>query len=105
MTKQEIPGTKIMNKEHRPGAALCAAVAEELQVAKQQLEELAAVVIADERFILQYLDQLQSFDMIVQHIDESATLLSQYAKGREIECAVNGVRLTSVQERLRAALA
>ena len=88
----------------RPQAALFAAVAQEMRVARGLLEELAAVLIADERFVADYLDELQAFDLIVQHVDESATLLERIARGQATAEAIEGVRLTVIQQRLRAAL-
>lgn len=84
--------------------ALCAAVAHEMRVTRGLLEELAAVLIADERFVLDYLDQFQAFDLIVQHVDESAALLDRVAHGQNPAAAIDGVRLAVVQQRLRAAL-
>ena len=88
-----------------PCAALCGAIAQEMRVARGLLEELAAVLVADERFVMDYLDKLQAFDLIAQQMDEGATLLDRVAAGESIDEAVECVRLTSVQERLRAALA
>jgi len=88
----------------RPHAALFAAVAQEMRVARGLLEELATVLIADERFVSEYLDQLQAFDLIVQHVDENATLLERIARGQAPVEAIDGVRLTAIQQRLRAAL-
>lgn len=85
-------------------AALCAAVAQELRETRQLVEELASVLVADERFVLDYLDQLQAFDLIVQHVDEAATLLDRVAGGTHPADAVGGVRLAAVQQRLLAAL-
>ena len=94
----------MMSEVSRSHAALFAAVAHEMRVARGLLEELAAVLIADERFVSQYLDQLQAFDLIVQHVDENATLLDRIARGLHPAEAINGVRLTAIQQRLRAAL-
>ncbi|NWK98923.1 hypothetical protein DM806_25315 [Sphingobium lactosutens] len=94
----------------RPGdmtrdVALCAALAQEMRVTRGLVEELAAVLVADERFAMDYLDQLQAFDLIVQHVDESAILLDRVATGQDLDSAVDGVRLAVVQQRLRSALA
>ena len=88
----------------RPHAALFAAVAQEMRVARGLLEDLAAVLVADERFVRDYIDQLQAFDLIAQHVDENATLLERIAGGQRPAEAVDGVRLTAIQQRLRAAL-
>lgn len=85
-------------------AALCAAVAQELRETRRLVEELAGVLVADERFVLDYLDQLQAFDLIVQHVDESATLLDRVANGAHPAEAIGSVRLAAVQQRLLAAL-
>ncbi|MDF0542510.1 hypothetical protein PX699_09170 [Sphingobium sp. H39-3-25] len=87
------------------GASLCAAVAIELRTARDLLEQLAAVLVADERFVVEYIDQFQAFDLIVQHVDETATLLERLTLGHCVDEAIGGVRLTTVQDRLRAAIA
>lgn len=46
----------VTSEMSRPQAALFAAVAQEMRVARGLLEELAAVLIADERFVAEYLD-------------------------------------------------
>ena len=97
-------GGILMSNGDGPHAALCAAVAQEMRVARGLLEELATVLIADERFVSEYLDQLQAFDLIVQHVDENATLLERIARGQAPVEAIDGVRLTAIQQRLRAAL-
>lgn len=84
--------------------ALCAAVAGEMREARRLVEELAAVLVADERFVMDYMDQLQAFDLIVQYIDESATLLDRVAHGQDMRMAIDAVRLAAVQQRLRAAI-
>lgn len=93
------------SQQAHSAASLCAAVAQEMRVARQLLEELAGVLCADERFVLEYIDQFQAFDLIMQHVDESATLLERFAGGQCIDQAIDAVRLTAVQDRLRATLA
>lgn len=78
------------------------AIAEELRIARELLEELAGVLIGDERFITEYIDQLQAFDLIAQHIDESASLLNRVAAGQDFSDSLDQVRLHVMQERLRA---
>lgn len=95
---------EMMMEMDRPGAALCTAIAEELRITRGLLEELATVLVADERFVTDYLDQFQAFDLIVQHVDESATLLDRVAEGQGVGPAIDNVRLAVVQQRLRAAL-
>ncbi|HSX55625.1 MAG TPA: hypothetical protein VLG14_10025 [Sphingomonas sp.] len=97
-------GGILMSNGDGPHAALCAAVAQEMRVARGLLEDLAAVLVADERFVRDYIDQLQAFDLIAQHVDENATLLERIAGGQRPAEAVDGVRLTAIQQRLRAAL-
>lgn len=84
--------------------ALCAAIAQEMRVTRKLVDDLAAVLVADERFIADYLDQFQAFDLIAQLIDEGAALLDQVAQGQDPRTAVDRVRLTAMQQRLRAAL-
>lgn len=86
------------------GAALCQAIAGEMRVARELLEQLAGVLVSDERFVADYLDQLQAFDLIVQHVDETADLLDRMAGGSAIGEALGQVRLNVMQARLRAAL-
>ncbi|TCM17723.1 hypothetical protein EDF56_10565 [Novosphingobium sp. PhB165] len=91
------------------GAPLCQApfghaLAHEMRVARELLEELAGVLVSDERFVADYLDQLQAFDLIAQHVDESAALLERVAAGQPLPDALGQVRLNVMQARLRAAL-
>lgn len=86
------------------GASLCQAIAGEMRVARELLEQLAGVLVSDERFVAEYLDQLQAFDLIVQHVDETADLLDRMAGGSNLGEALGQVRLNVMQERLRAAL-
>lgn len=78
------------------------AIAQEMRLVCGLLEELAGVIIADERFVLDYVDQLQSFDLIAQHVDESAALLHRLAEGQDFGHSLGQVRLQVMQERLRA---
>ena len=86
------------------GTSLCAAVAEEIRGVRNLIEQLAEALVADERFAIDYIDQLQVFDLVVQHADESANLLDRLAQGHDAHAAIDKVRLTAVQERLRAAI-
>ena len=86
-------------------AALCAAVAEEIRGVKTLVERLADLLVHDPRFTTDYLDQFQQFDLIVQQADESASLLDRLAQGQGADAAIAAVRLTAVQDRLRAAVA
>ena len=85
-------------------APLWQALAQEMRVARELLEQLAGVLVNDERFVLDYIDQLQAFDLIAQHVDESAALLDRVAGGQSPDDAVGAVRLSVMQDRLRAAL-
>lgn len=84
--------------------ALCSAVAEEVRALGARLEEVAGALIMDERIAMDHLDTLQAFDFIAQHASESARLLDCVAVGGNVVAAVDEVRLTAVQTRLRAAL-
>lgn len=92
------------NEQARAASRLCAAVAQEMRMARQLLEELADVLVADENFILQYIEQFQAFDLIMQHVDESAAVLERFSENQNLDDAIDGVRLTAVQDRLRATL-
>ncbi len=90
--------------EDTPRTRLMTAIAEEMRIVRELLEELAGVLIADERFVLDYVDQLQSFDLIAQHVDESAALLNRIAAGTDFGHSLAQVRLHVMQERLRAVI-
>ena len=85
-------------------AALCAAVADEIRSVRSHIEQLAETIVSDERFATDYLDQLQVFDLIIQCADESADLLERVSSGLSVPEALGHVRLTVVQDRLRAAI-
>lgn len=85
-------------------AVLCAAVADEIRNVRGLIEQLAETIVSDERFVTDYMDQLQTFDLIIQCSDESADLLDRMAQGQGIDDAVGSVRLSIVQDRLRAAI-
>lgn len=85
-------------------ANLCQAIAEEIRRIGASIDELAAVLVADDDIALRHIDRLQAFDMIVQRAGESAHLLEQLASGIRSHEAVEAVKLESVQLRLRAAL-
>lgn len=84
---------------------LHAAVAEEMRLVGALLERLAETLVGDEHFATHYLDQLQTFDLIIQCADESAAVLERMARGARSHDAIAPVRLTAVQDRLRHALA
>ncbi len=94
----------IEERTRQADSALYAAVATEIRGIKTQIERLADLLCADQRFAAEYLDQLQHFDLIVQHADENASVLDRLAAGQSVEDAVAPVRLTAIQDRLRAAI-
>jgi len=83
---------------------LCAAVAEEIRDIRVVLDALAEVLASDEYLAVTYTEQLQTFDLLAQRSEEAAKLLEHVARGTEADAAVEQVRLTFVQDRLRAAL-
>ena len=103
-SQMEASGDSEIKGRSSPAAALCVAVAQEMRVTRGLVEELAAVLVADARFASDYLHQLQAFDLIVQHVDESAALLDRVAGGQGTGVAIDGIRLAAMQQRLRAAL-
>ncbi|MBO9623713.1 MAG: hypothetical protein J7500_13485 [Sphingomonas sp.] len=84
--------------------ALHRVIAGELREMRDTLEKLAEVLVGDEHFATAYLEQLQSFDYLIQHADECVNLLDRVAGGQDSLTAIGHVRLGAVQERLRAAL-
>lgn len=84
--------------------SLKAALAEEIRDVRRLIEQIAAVIVADEQFALANLDQLQAFDLAIQRADESADMLERLSNGSPADQAVDAVRLGCVQDRLRAAL-
>jgi hypothetical protein len=83
---------------------LKAALAEEIRDVRRLIEQIAAVVAADEQFALANLEQLQAFDLAIQRADESADMLERLSNGSPADQAIEAVRLGCVQNRLRAAL-
>jgi hypothetical protein len=79
-------------------------IAGELREMRDMLEKLAEVLVADEQFAHAHIEQLQSFDYLIQHTDECANLLDRIAGGADSLTAVSHVRLAEVQNRLREAL-
>ena len=84
---------------------LHAAVAEELRHVRNLLEELSVLLVSDDHFTTHHFDRLQMFDLLIQCTDESAAVLDRMAAGAASHDAIAPVRLTAVQDRLRAALA
>lgn len=87
-----------------PIGPLHAALAVELRHVRASIERLAETLVVDEHFTTHYLEQFQTFDLLAQYADESASLLDRLATGHDPHEAVAGVRLGMVQERLRTAM-
>jgi hypothetical protein len=85
-------------------AVLHNVLAGELREIRTRLEALAEVLVCDEYFATNFLEQLQSFDYLVQHADECAGLLDRFGAGESAHEAIQHIRLGAVQERLRQAL-
>ncbi len=98
-------GGSIMEPTDHAGSSLCAAVAAEIRMIKILIEQVADLLVADTRFVTEYVDQFQVFDLMAQCADESAAVLDRLAEGRSAEEAIAAVRLTVIQQRLRAAVA
>jgi hypothetical protein len=84
--------------------ALHAVMAGELREMGAMLERLAEVLISDEHIAATYLEQLQSFDYLIQHADECANLMERIAAGEDTLTAICHIRLAEVQDRVRAAI-
>ena len=85
-------------------ACLKAAIAVELRDVQRMVEEVAHVLVSDEKLAAAYLEQLQAFDLIVQSAEESAALLDRVANGTPPLNAIEEVRLSLYRDRLRTAL-
>jgi hypothetical protein len=86
-------------------SSLYAAIANEIRDVRTVIERLADVLVADERLAMTYMEQLQAFDLVIQRADESADLLDRMASGSTSTDAVDKVRLSMVQDKLRSAMA
>jgi hypothetical protein len=98
------------NAEPLPGydpysIVLHSVMAKEILEIREKLEELAMVLVSDAHFAASYIEQLQTFDYLIQHADECASLLTRIAEGEDARDAIDHVRLGAVQDRLRRALA
>lgn len=93
-----------MQDHRRLNATLQAALAVELRDLRYLIEQIADVFVGDEQLALNYIEQFQAFDLIIQRAEESARLLDSIACGGCPREAVEKVRLSAVQDRLRAAL-
>ncbi|WP_010219721.1 hypothetical protein [Sphingomonas sp. PAMC 26621] len=85
-------------------ASLYAAIATEIREVRVLIEHLADTLVSDEAFAMTYMEQLQTFDLVIQRADESADLLDRMASGSRSLDAISKVRLSVVQDRLRSAL-
>ena len=86
-------------------AALYAAIATEIRDVRVLIEHLADTLVSDEAFAMAYMEQLQTFDLVIQRADESADLIDRMAGGAGSLEAISKVRLSVVQDKLRSALA
>ncbi|URD61918.1 hypothetical protein M8312_05260 [Sphingomonas sp. KRR8] len=84
--------------------ALCRALAAEMREMSVLIEALAEVLASDEGVIARHLPRLQQFDVLAQHMGESASLLDTLAGGDCVTSAVEQVRLERLQTRLKAVL-
>lgn len=83
---------------------LHAVMAGEIREIRDRLEALAEMLVRDAHFAAAYIEQLQTFDYLIQHADECVNLLERIAGGEDSLTAINHVRLGAVQDRLRTAL-
>ena len=86
-------------------AALYAAIATEIRDVRVLIEHLADTLVSDEAFAMAYMEQLQTFDLVIQRADESADLIDRMAGGAGSLEAISKVRLSVVPDKLRSALA
>ena len=93
-----------MHDYRRLNATLQSALAAELRDLRVLIEGIADILVNDEAMALAYIHQFQDFDLIIQRAEESARLLDSIAGGACPREAVEQVRLSAVQDRLRAAL-
>ena len=98
-------GNRGMARADQLASMLHTAVAGELRHIRAVLEQLAELLVADEHFVTNYVDQLQTFDLLIQCADESAAVLDRIAGGIASHEAIAPVRLSMVRDRLHAALA
>jgi len=86
-------------------ATLLTAVAGEIRAIRALVERMADVLVTDARFITDYMDHFQDFDLMAQCADESASVLERLADGMSAKEAIAPVRLTAIQQRLGAEIA
>ncbi|KTF68427.1 hypothetical protein ACNFJ7_07440 [Sphingomonas sp. HT-1] len=104
-----LPMSEPSNTHPLPGydpfaGVLHSVMAGEIREIREKLELLAEVLVCDEHFANNYLEQLQAFDYLIQHADECVNLLDRIAGGEDSLSAISHVRLGAVQDRLRTAL-
>jgi len=80
------------------------AMAEEIGAIRQLLQNLETVLVSDEDVILKHYQDLQQFDLIIQHVDESAKLLHRLADGTCSHEAIETVRLARLKGVFQAAV-
>jgi len=95
---------KSMSHNDQLVSRLKAALAEELREVRVLMEQIAETLTSDEQLAMAYTEQLQGFDLAIQRAEESAAVLDRMAEGSHPMEAIEGVRLSAVQERLYAAL-
>lgn len=95
----------IIEQTGRAETSLLAAVAGEIRAMRVLVERLADLLVADARFVTDYMDQFQLFDLVTQCADESANVIERLTQGLSAEEAIARVRLTTIQQRLTAAIA
>lgn len=100
----EIDMPQALPAADRYSGALHAVMASELREMGAMLERLAEVLISDQHIAATYLEQLQSFDYLIQHADECANLMERIAAGQDSLTAIGHIRLAEVQDRVRAAI-
>ena len=102
---QPVDGSSQPLADYDPlSSILHSVMSRELREIGEKLESLAEVLVGDEHFTVNYLVQLQTFDLLIQHANECAGLLERIAEGADSADAISHVRLGAVQERLRLAL-
>jgi len=84
--------------------ALCRALAAEMREMSILIEALAEVLATDEAVVSRHLARLQQFDVLAQHMGESAGLLDTLAGGDCLTRAIEQIRLERLQTRLKSVL-
>ena len=80
-------------------------IAAELRDVSARIKTRADVLVSDESLAITYREVLQTFDLVIQRDDESADLLDQGAWGSRSKDAIDRVRLSMVENKLRSARA